>query len=191
MNLKLPIIERKDRVQIKLNILAFLILYLTTGGHGSFWGFFTFNIISALIFIEICLSTDKTAFWLWATKTATYILICIKFFSNKGEFRIEYVYMMAISATAVLISRRLKNRSFSAWGQVIAYIIGGVMYVMAIISDRDHFGIGHICFWLVNLMSYSLLIGEVYAAKKPSYNYIIPGYALVGCVVYIILMVFA
>lgn len=183
-------ITRNDMVQIVLNITAFLILIFSGGGHGSFWGFLTFNIIAAIVLIEILLSTDKTALWVWITKTFTYILLVIKFSHNIGEIKPSYIYMIIISATALVISRRLiKKRAVSMWGQNIAYIIGGYMYVMAIIHAPNDFGAAHIWFWLVNCASYALLVREIYVKNKPKVNLIIPIYAIIACLIYVVLMV--
>lgn len=182
-------ITEKDWIQISLNVLAFLFLIFATGGHGSFWGFATFNIIAAIAFTEVSLSkTDKTAYWVWFTKTVTYFIICMKFFSNKGELKTEYIVMISIAAVGFFVSRHFAQRAISMWGQVAAYIIGAYMYINAIINHPGDFGWGHMGFWTVNFISYALLIWEVWKHKKESYNYIVPVYAIITCPVFVILM---
>lgn len=179
-----------DLVQIALNVISFLILFLSKGGHGSFWGFLTFNIIAAITLIELLLNEDHKALWVWATKTITYMVLVIKFFHNFGELKLHYVAMIIVSVVAFFISRFLiKNRAIAAWGQVVAYIIGAIMYGAAIIHHPEDFGWGHIGFWLVNLISYALLIYKVYTAdKNDKVNLIIPVYAIVTCPVFIVLI---
>lgn len=179
-----------DVVQIMLNIVAFLVLMFATGGHGSFWGFLTFNIIAGITLIEILSSKDKTAVWVWITKTFTYIMLVIKFSSNMGTIKPAYIVMIAISAAAFIISKRLiKKRAVSMWGQVAAYLIGGYMYIMAIVHSSGDFGAGHMWFWGINCLSYILLVCDIVAKDKPRVNLIIPLYALFFSLVYAALMV--
>ena len=182
--------KKQDFVQIVLNILAFLVLIATPGGTGSFWGFFTFNIISGIVLMEIFLSKDHTGKWIWITKTFTYILLCIKFAHSMGEFKWQYVVMIAISVLTLVVSRHLiKRRAIALWGQNIAYIFGGWLYCLAIIYHPSTFGVYHIVFWLINALSFGLLSYEVIKEKKGSINLIIPVYALAACLVYIIFII--
>lgn len=190
INKNIKIMKTKDLIQIGLNILAFLILFFSSGGNGSFWGFLTFNIIAAIVLIEILLSKDKTAIWVWITKTITYVFFSIKFAKNMGEIKTEYIVMIFISVVSLLISRHLiKRRAVALWGQNFAYIIGAYMYIIAILTHPETFGIAHILFWGINCISYFLLIYEIFKEKKDKTNLIIPGYAVVGCIVYMILII--
>lgn len=183
-------ITKNDWTQILLNIAAFLVLCFSMEGTGSFWGFITFNVIAIIVLIEILLSSDKTALWVWITKSLTYILLVIKFSYNIGNIKPAYICMIIISATALVVSRRLiKKRAVSMWGQTVAYIIGGYMYVMAIIHSPESFGNAHIWFWVINSVSYALLVYEIIAKHKPKVNLIIPLYAMIACLLYIVLII--
>lgn len=184
-------ISPKDTAQIVLNLLAFLILYFAPGGHGSFWGFLTFNITAGIILTEILLTKDKVGVALWSTKVVTYLFLTAKFFHNMGELKGAYVAMIAISATSFIISRKMvKNRRFGLWGQIAAYCIGAYMYITAIISHPGDFNLAHMAFWLVNLISYALLIGQINKEKKSKDNLIIPGYGVFMSAIYILCMAY-
>lgn len=175
-----------DIIQIVINIIAFVILFLSLGGHGSFWSFLTFNIIAGIILTESVLSKDKTGFWVWITKTFTYILLVINFASNRGELKWWYIVMILISVTALVISRYyIKKRAVSFIGQDIAYAIGGIMYVIVIYHNPEQFGMGHICFWLVNSLSYFLVIHDIFKNNRPKVNLIIHIFAAVTCLIYV------
>ena len=182
-------LQKKDLVQIGLNVIAALILLCSSGGQGSFWGFLTFNIISLAILGESLLSKDHTGVPVWVTKSITYVLLTIKFSSNVGVVKPGYIWMVTISIASLLISRHLiKKRAIALWGQNVAYMIGGVMYVMAILKTPSQFGLSHICFWGVNMASFLLLVREVIQEKKDRTNLIIPGWASVVCVIYMVLI---
>ncbi len=184
-------ISQRDAIQIALNALAFLILFFATGGHGSFWGFLTFNITAGIILTEILLTKDKVGVALWTTKVVTYVFLSAKFFHNMGELKSAYVAMIAISAGAFIISRKIvKNRTFGLWGQIAAYCIGAYMYITAIISHPGDFNVSHMTFWLVNLISYALLIRQINKEKKSKENLIIPGYGVFMSAIYILCMAY-
>ncbi len=181
--------KTNDKIQIALNIIAFLVLIISSGGTGSFWGFLTFNIIAAIVLIEIILSKDSTAKWIWITKTVTYTILTIKFSHNMGEIKSMYIAMILVSAGAVVVSRRLiKRRAVALWGQNVAYLIGAYMYVVAVYSNPHAFGIYHMLFWLVNAISYALLIRDIIIEKKAKVNLIIPVYACIVSLLYILLI---
>lgn len=182
--------KKQDFLQIMLNILAFLLLFFSSGGNGSFWGFLTFNIIATIVLIEILLSNDKTGLWVWITKTITYVFFSIKFAQNMGEIKMEYIIMILVSAISLIVSRKIiKKRAIALWGQNFAYIIGAYMYVMAIIAHPEQFQIHHILFWLINCISYFLLIYDIIKNKKDKINLIIPGYAVIACIIYVTIII--
>ena len=182
--------KTKDLIQIVLNLIAFFVLFFATGGKGSFWGFLTFNIIAGIILFELVISRDMTGLWVWITKTVTYVLFSIKFAFSMGPIKMEYVIMIAISVISLLISRHLiKKRSVALWGQNIAYLFGGYLYVLAILQHPQTFTNYHIIFWSINTLSYSLLVYDVIKNKKDKVNLIIPVYAIAACLVYIICIV--
>lgn len=183
--------NRKDLIQIFLNLFAFSILYTSSGGHGSFWAFITFNIIAGIILTEIVLSKDKTALWVWITKTATYIFLSVKFIHNMGEIKIEYICMVTLSVSSLIISRHLiAKRMIALWGQNVAYLIGGYLYIVAIIENSSSFGWAHVFFWVINALSYLLLIQQIYQEKKDKINLTIPVFATVVCGVYVTLILY-
>ncbi len=185
-------LTKKEWIQIVLNIVAFVVLIASSGGVGSFWGFLTFNIISGIILLEILLSKDHTAKWLWITKTVTYVFLVIKFTHNMGEFKQEYIYMIAISVAAFLASKHLiKRRSIALWGQNAAYTIGQIMYIQAIHRHPESFGWSHVLFWVIIFSSFAYLVYEVLIHKKAKVNLIIPAYAMVICVVYITFIIYS
>jgi hypothetical protein len=182
----------QDWIQIGLNVLAFIILVLAPTGRGSFWGFTTFFALAGIILLEIILSDDKTAIWIWITKTTTYSVFVWKFSSNIGQFHWHYVVMIAVSICAFLISRKLiKARAISMWGTNIAYIIGGIMYITAVLNKPDDYGWHHISFWFVNMVSYGILIYQIVKQKKKKVNLIIPIYAFTFCIVYMVIIYLA
>ena len=178
--------KKPDVIQIVLNIVACLVLLATPGGNGSFWGFLTFNIMSAIVLTEIVLSKDQTAKWLWITKTFTYVVLCIKFIHSMGVIKWEYPVMIAIAVLTLIASRHLiKRRAVAMWGQNVAYVFGGYLYCLAIVNHPDSFGIYHIVFWLINSLSFGLISYQVIKEKKGSVNLIVPVYALAACLIYI------
>jgi hypothetical protein len=182
-------ITKNDGVQIFLNLIAFAILISAPTGQGSFWGFTTFFVLATLILIEIILSKDRTAIWIWITKTATYSLFVVKFSSNIGPFHWEYVVMIVISLITLFVSRKfIKTRALAMWGTNVAYVIGGIMYILAVMNKPEDYGYHHILFWVVNWLSYAILIVEIYKHKKAKVNYIIPVYAFTFCIVYIVII---
>lgn len=183
-------INKKDLIQIGLNLLAFIVLFTSTGGNGSFWGFLTFNILSGIILTEIFLNKDKTGLWLWITKTSTYIFLCLKYAQNMGDIKKEYIVMILISVMSLLISKHLiKKRSIALWGQNLAYLIGGYLYILAIINNPDKFSSVHLVFWSINSLSFILLVQEILKENKDKVNLIIPGYALVACITYMAIII--
>lgn len=182
-------IQKKDWIQIVLNVIAFVILFSAPTGKGSFWGFTTFFVLCATNLIEILLSKDRTAIWLWITKTITYSLFVWKFSSNIGPFHWEYVMMVAISFCTLLISRHLiKRRSIAMWGSNVASVIGGVLYIIAVVNKPEDYGYHHILFWLVNAISYGLLIQEIIHHKKHRVNLIIPIYGFTFSLLYMMII---
>ncbi len=182
-------IKKSDWVQIVLNLIAFVVLFIAPTGRGSFWGFTTFFVLASLILIEISLSNDKTAIWIWITKTITYSLFVWKFSSNIGPFHWEYVLMIFISFLTLLVSRKLiKTRAIAMWGTNIAYVIGGIMYIIAIFKTPQDYGYHHILFWLVNCLSYGILIYQILKEKREKVNLIIPIYAFTFCIVYMVII---
>ena len=178
--------KKQDLIQIVLNVVACLVLLATPGGNGSFWGFFTFNIMSVIVLAEILLSKDQTAKWLWITKSFTYAVLCIKFIHSMGELRWEYPVMIAIAIVTLIASRRLiKRRSVAMWGQNLAYFMGGYLYCLAIVTHPHSFGRFHIIFWVINSLSFGLMSYQVIREKRGSVNLIIPVYAFISCLVYI------
>jgi hypothetical protein len=179
-------ISKRDWVQIGLNLLAFIVLMLAPTGKGSFWGFTTFFVLAGLILLEISLSKDKTAIWIWITKTTTYAIFVLKFSSNIGEFHWQYIVMIVVSICTLLVSRKLiKSRSIAMWGTNTAYVIGGVMYIVAVVSKPEDYDYNHIIFWFINAVSYGILIWQILSQKKDKVNLIIPVYAFTFCIVYI------
>lgn len=192
--MKLTITQKRNAIQIALNVLAFVILFFATGGHGSFWGFLTFNLTAAIILAEILLSKGAgTA--LWATKTITYIFLTYKFSHNMGTFRVEYAWMIGLSAGSFIASRLALKRSKDARtiaivGQIFAYVIGAYMYISAIFHAPDDFTISHMGFWFVNLLSYVLLVREIIQDKKSRVDLIIPIYGITMSGIYILCMLY-
>lgn len=182
-------LNKNDWVQIILNFIAFIILFSAPTGKGSFWGFTTFFILAAIILIEIALSKDKTAIWIWITKTATYSMFVLKFSSNIGPFHWEYVVMIVISILTLLISHKfIKTRAIAMWGTNTAYVIGGIMYIVAVCNTPGDYGYHHIFFWLVNCISYGILIYQILKEKREKVNLIIPIYAFTFCIVYVVII---
>ncbi len=184
-------ITKNDWIQIVLNLIAFAVLFTAPTGRGSFWGFTSFFVLSGIILLEISFQEDKTAIWVWRTKTLTYLFFVIKFTSNIGPFNWIYVIMIILSMCTLLVSKRIKKRAISMWGTNIAYIIGGVMYILAVFGKPDDYGLHHILFWFVNWISYGILIYEILKEKKERVNLIIPIYAFIFCLVYIAIIYFA
>lgn len=183
-------IEKNDWVQIILNLIAFIVLFVAPTGRGSFWGFTTFFVLASVILLEIVLSKDKTAIWIWITKTITYSLFVWKFSSNIGPFHWEYILMILISLLTLLISRKLvKTRAIAMWGTNVAYVIGGAMYIIAVVNKPEDYGFYHIVFWLVNCISYGILIYQILKEKREKVNLIIPIYAFIFCIVYIVIII--
>lgn len=183
-------IRNKEITQIVLNLLAFLILFNSTGGNGSFWGFATFTILISMMLIEMMLSKDPTGLWLWLTKLGTYTFLTVKFSCNMGEIQIANVCMILISVVSLLVSRHLiKKRALGLWGQNVAFIIGSIMYITAILTNPDMFGIAHIVFWAVNGLSYLLLLIEIKQEKKDKQNYIVPGWGFTGSIIHVVVII--
>jgi len=188
----MPIIIKSDWIQIILNLIAFFILYSFPTGRGSFWGFTTFFILSLLILIEILLSKDKTALWIWITKTFTYFILFWKFSSNIGPFHWEYVAMIFISFFTFMISRKIiKERAIAMWGTNISYLIGAVMYIIAVVKYPKDYGNPHLLFWLISCISYGVLIYDIIKQKKEKVNLIIPIYAFTICIIYMLIIYYA
>ena len=178
--------KKPDVIQVVLNIVAFLVLLATPGGNGSFWGFLTFNIMSAIVLAEILLSKDQTAKWLWITKTFTYVILCIKFIHSMGVIRWEYPVMIAIAILTLIVSRHLiKRRAVAMWGQNAAYLLGEYLYCLAILNHPDSFGVYHIVFWLINALSFGLVVYQVIKEKEGNIKLIVPAWAFAACLVYI------
>ncbi len=76
------------------------------------------------------------------------------------------------------------------WGTNIAYVIGGIMYIMAVLNKPEDYGYHHILFWLVNCISYGILIYQILKEKREKVNLIIPMYAFTFCIVYMVILFF-
>jgi hypothetical protein len=182
--------KKKDIIQILLNLLAFVILIISPGGKGTFWSFLTFTLLALFVLLEIILSKDKTALWVWITKTLTYIFLTIKFLNNMGDFKIIYGVMVLIAVITFIVSKKfIQKRIIAMWGTNVAYLIGAYMYINAVFVNPEQFNGYHILFWLTNVLSYFLLIREVIKEKKPRVNLNVPVFAFIVCLIYILIIV--
>ncbi len=178
----------QDKVQISLNIAAFIVLVLSLGGKGSFWAFLSFTLVSGINAIEVKLSKG-TGLWLWITKTVTYSILTAKFAHNMGELKMIYIYMIIISVFSLWASLHLvKKRQVAMFGSIFANLLGGAMYVIAVVKHPTSYGHIDTLFWILNLASYAYLVYEVIKGNKPRVNLILPIYAVVICLIYIVLI---
>ncbi len=187
--MKVPHLKKEDKQQLGLNILAFILLLSATGGKGSFWGFATFTLLSGINLTENLLSKDRTTRVIWIVKTITYSILCVLLWFNKGEFKWLYVIMISISGLALLVSRHLiTKRAIAMWGSNASYCIAAYLYIGAILQNPEQFGLFHILFWLVNIVSYVLVINQIRKEKIDQVRLIIPVFAFFACLVYIIII---
>ena len=185
----LSFLRKEDKQQLGLNVLAFVVFLFATGGKGSFWGFATFTLLSGINLTENLLSKDSTTTVIWLVKTVTYSILCSLLWFNKGEFRWIYVIMILLSGIALLVSRHfIKERAIAMWGSNAAYCIAAYLYVSAILQNPGQFGLLHVLFWLINLISYVLVIGQIRREKIDQVRLIIPVFALAACLVYILVI---
>ena len=148
--------------------------------------------MTIVILTEIILSKDKTGLWLWIVKLSTYSILVWTFSSNRGQFHWQYVIMIVISCIALFISRTLiKKRSITMIGTILAYTIGGILYIIAIVHNPKDYGYHHIVFMLINAISYILLTIEIIQQEKERVNLIIPIFAFITCLIYVLVICFA
>jgi hypothetical protein len=186
-------LRKVDWPQISLNLLAFITLIFAPTGRGSFWGFVTFWLLSCINAYEIATSKDKTGLALWIIKAITYAGFVWKFSSEIGVFHWNYVIMICISVSSLIISRTRrfkKKRAIAMYGTCFAYLFGTGMYINAIIANPTDYGWHHIAFWIINGVSYALQIKKNKNQKINKDNYIVPVFALVVCIIYITIIAF-
>jgi hypothetical protein len=182
-------LSKQEKQQIGLNVLSFVVYFCATGGKGSFWGFATFTLLSLIILAENLLSKDRTMIAIWIVKSVTYSILTFFLWSNKGEFKIVYVIMILLSGVALLVSRHfIKERAIAMWGSNISYLFAAYLYLSAVVQNPEAYGFMHICFWLVNLISYVLVIRQIKQEKIDQVRLIVPVFALWACVVYIVIL---
>lgn len=190
-NLKIPKPELWDKVQICINIIAFVILYVSMGGKGSFWQLFPLTFMIIVIFLETLMSPQKNNMWLWTIKVITYVILTIKFSSNIGVVRWYHIVMIIISLGSFIVSKKIiKTRKVALWGQNIAVGLAGLLYIQAVISHPESYKNYHIWFWILNVISYAIASIIVYRDDKKSNEDLIRSvFATIACTIYAIVVI--
>lgn len=176
----------QSSIQIVLNLIAFLVLFISTGGNGSFWSIFTIEIILC-INIWYAYKRKLAGKEVWITKAITYLVLCGMYIQNAGTLRADYIAII-VFALAVFIVAKRKRSAIGYWGQTIALTMCGVLFLMAVYTDPTKFSFYHALFWLVNAISYALLIYEVRKNRLGSQELIIPVFATVTAFLYAVII---